>query len=557
MSLLAVPDLHFRRYRQIAEVLTRHGLRWLRDASGLERFRPLRFDLSEGDRSEPPTTAERIRLALEELGATFIKLGQFLSTRADLLPPEYQTELAKLQDSAPPFDSKMAKEMIEAELCQPTGALFASFELEPLAAASIGQAHAATLRDGSEVIVKVRRPGVVEQVEEDLEILQNLASAMSRHWEFAALYDVEGLAQEFAQTLRSELNYLQEARNAERFALNFAGDAKVHIPRVFWEMTTSRALTLERIRGVKVSDLDSLKANGIDRRALAERGTEVILKMIFEDGFFHADLHPGNFFIEPDGRYGLIDFGMVGSVDERLQGRLAGLLLALADRNYDQIVDALLEMGVAASRIDRERLRRDLENLISPYYARPLGEIALTPLLNDALAVVRRHRMRLPSNLALLLKTIIITEGLGARLDPDFCLLSVIEPYANRLLLNLYSPARWMRKLKRAGLDMAWLGAEAPQQLRRLICAIERSGFEFGMRPESFEPLIKRLEHIANRIVLGILAAAFIVGLATLLSVYRPPGWENWAGVMFAVGFFFALALGIYLAWSILRSGRD
>ncbi|HEY9431277.1 MAG TPA: AarF/ABC1/UbiB kinase family protein [Blastocatellia bacterium] len=557
MSWLAVPDLHFRRYRQIAEVLTRHGLRWLRDASGLERFRPLRFDLSEGDRVEPPTTAERVRLALEELGATFIKLGQFLSTRADLLPPEYQTELAKLQDSAPPFDSKMAKEMIEAELCQPTGALFASFELEPLAAASIGQAHAATLRDGSEVIVKVRRPGVVEQVEEDLEILQNLASAMSRHWEFAALYDVEGLAQEFAQTLRSELNYLQEARNAERFALNFAGDAKVHIPRVFWEMTTSRALTLERIRGVKVSDLDSLEANGIDRRAMAERGTEVILKMIFEDGFFHADLHPGNFFIETDGRYGLIDFGMVGSVDERLQGRLAGLLLALAARNYDQIVDALLEMGVAASRIDRERLRRDLENLISPYYARPLGEIALTPLLNDALAVVRRHRMRLPSNLALLLKTIIITEGLGARLDPDFCLLSVIEPYANRLLLNLYSPARWMRKLKRAGLDMAWLGAEAPQQLRRLICAIERSGFEFGMRPESFEPLIKRLEHIANRIVLGILAAAFIVGLATLLSVYRPPGWENWAGVMFAVGFFFALALGIYLAWSILRSGRD
>ena len=190
MSLLAVPDLHFRRYRQIAEVLTRHGLRWLRDASGLERFIPFRSDLAESARAEAFTAAERVRLALEELGATFIKLGQFLSTRADLLPLEYQTELAKLQDSAPPFDSKTAKEMIEAELGEPTSALFASFDLEPLAAASIGQAHAATLRDGVEVIVKVRRPGVVEQVEEDLEILQNLASAMSRHWEFAALYDV-------------------------------------------------------------------------------------------------------------------------------------------------------------------------------------------------------------------------------------------------------------------------------------------------------------------------------------------------------------------------------
>ncbi len=557
MSLLVVPDLHFRRYRRIAEVLTRHGLRWLLDAGGLERFRPLRFEPGEGAGDESRTSAERIRLALEELGATFIKLGQFLSTRADLLPPEYQTELAKLQDSAPPFDSKTAKEMIEAELGQPVDSLFAIFDLEPLAAASIGQAHAATLRDGSEVVVKVRRPGVVEQIEEDLEILQNLASAMSRHWEFASLYDIEGLAQEFAQTLRSELNYLQEARNADNFARNFAGDPKVHIPRVYWEMTTSRALTLERIRGVKVNDLDSLDANGIDRHALAERGTEAILKMIFEDGFFHADLHPGNFFIEPDGRFGLIDFGMVGALDEKLQEQLAGVALALAGADYDQLVDALLEMGLATSRVDRDRLRRDLEYLISPYYGRPLGEITMTPLLNDALAVVRRHRMRLPSNLALLLKTIIMTEGLGARLDPSFRLLSVIEPYTNRLLLKLYSPARWMRKLKRAGLDMAWLGAEAPQQLRRLIGAIERGGFDIAMRPESFEPLIKRLERIANRIVLGILAAAFIVGLATLLSVYHPPGWENWAGVMFAAGFFFALALGIYLAWSILRSGRN
>jgi ubiquinone biosynthesis protein len=214
-------------------------------------------------------------------------------------------------------------------------------------------------------------------------------------------------------------------------------------------------------------------------------------------------------------------------------------------------------MGVPATRVDRARLRRDLEHLIAPHYGLPLGEVDLTPLINDALAIVRRHQLRLPSNFALLLKTIIITEGLGARLEPDFRLLTVIGPYATELLHKLYSPERWLRKLKRAGLDIAWLSAEAPQQLRRLVGEIERGGFEFGMRPESFEPLISRLERIANRIVLGILAAAFIVGLATLLSVYRPPGWDRWAGVMFAAGFFFALVLGIYLAWSILRSGRD
>ncbi len=559
MGTLVMPDLHLRRYRQIAEVLTRHGLGWLHGVSGLERFRPFRplgLDLGEQTRSESLTPPERVRLAIEELGTTFIKLGQFLSTRADILPPEYQSELAKLQDSAPPFDSEAAKERIEAELGQSIESLFVQFDSEPLAAASIGQAHAATLRDGTEVVIKVRRPGVVEQIEEDLEILQNLASAMSRRWEFASTYDVAGLAQEFAHTLRSELDYLKEGRNAERFAQNFADDPKVHIPRVFWELTTSRVITLERIRGIKVSDLSMLDANGIDRRRLAECGTQVILKMIFDDGFFHADLHPGNFFIEPDGRFGLIDFGMVGTVDERTQDQLAGLVLALTNPDYDQLVDTLLEMGMTAARVDRMRLRRDLEHLIAPYYGRSLGEIDLTPLINDALAIVRRHQMHLPSNLVLLLKTIIITEGLGARLDPDFRLITVIDPYANELLLKLYSPSRWMRKLKRAGLDIAWLSAEAPQQLRRLVGEIERSGFEFGMRPESFEPLISRLERLTNRVVLGILAAAFIVGLATLLSVYRPPGLENWAGVIFAIGFFFALILGIYLAWSILRSGR-
>ena len=560
MAALVVPDLHLRRYRQIAEVLTRHGLSWLRGVSGLERFRPvhtLTLDLGEHNRAESLTTPEHIRLAIEELGATFIKLGQFLSTRADLLPPEYQEELAKLQDSAPPFDSDLAIERIEAELGQSIDSLFERFDSEPLAAASIGQAHTATLLDGTEVVVKVRRPGVVEQIEEDLEILQNLASRMSRHLEFAATYDIAGLAQEFAHTLRSELDYLQEARNAETFAQNFARDPKVHIPRVFWEVTTSRVLTLERLRGVKVSDLTALDSNGFDRRELAQHGTEVILKMIFEDGFFHADLHPGNFFIEPDGRFGLIDFGMVGTVDEKAQEQLSELVLALVSPNYDQLVNALLEMGLTATRVDRKRLRRDLEHLIAPYQGRPLGEIDLTPLINDALAIVRRHQLHLPSNLALLLKTIIMTEGLGARLDPDFRLLTVIGPYTNELLLKLYSPTRWLRKLKHAGSDIAWLSTEVPQQLRRLIGEIERSGFEFGMRPESFEPLITRLERIANRIVLGILASAFIVGLSTLLSVYRPPGWERWAGLMFAAGFFFALVLGIYLAWSILRSGRN
>lgn len=553
MSSLVVPDLHLSRYRQIAETLARHGLGWLHSATGLERFLPFH----SRQQTPAPGPAERVRLALEELGATFIKLGQFLSTRADLLPPEYQAELARLQDSAPPIPSETARERIEAELGQPVTALFASFDAQPLAAASIGQAHAATLPDGTEVVIKVRRPGVVEQVEEDLEIMLNLAVRMSRHWEFAERYDVVGLAQEFAQTLRAELNYLQEGRNAERFAEDFADDPQVHIPRIIWERTTSRVLTLERIRGIKAGDQAAIDRSGIDRRELAQRGTQVILRMIFEHGFFHADLHPGNFFIEPDGHFGLIDFGMVGTLDEHTQEHLSGLVLAILNQNYNHLVDVLLDLGLTRSRVDRQALRRDLEHLITPYFGQAIGEIDLTPLLNEALSVMRHHRLHLPPNLALLVKTIIITEGLGAQLDPEFHLITVIEPYTSRLLLKQYSPSRWLRKAGRAGKDLAWLGVEMPQQLRRLIGEIERGGFEVGMRQESFEPVLARLERMTNRVVLGILAAAFIVGLATLLSFYHPSGSEKWMGVLFAVGFFFAVVLGVYVAWGILRTGGD
>lgn len=551
-SSLLLPDLHLARYRQIADVLLSHGLGWIVSATGLERFLPHRIHL----RSEAPTPPQRFRLALEELGASFIKFGQFLSTRPDLLPPDYQIELSKLQDDAPPIASDSARERIEMELGRPVGELFASFDPEPLAAASIGQAHAATLPDGTEVVIKVRRPGVVEQVEEDLEILLNLATALDRRWEFAKKFDVVGLAEEFAATLRYELNYLQEGRNAERFAENFADDPSVHIPRIFWETTTSRVLTLERIRGTKISDLTSPDSNGLDHRALAELGTQVILRMIFDHGFFHADLHPGNFFIEPDGRFGLIDFGMVGTLDNDAREHLADLVLAIMGQDFDQLVDAMLALGVTTERIDRRLLRRNLEQLISSYYGQPLGEVNLSALINEALAIMRRHSLHLPANLALLVKTIIITEGLGARLDPNFHLITVIEPYTSQLLLHQRSPRRLLHKLHRMGKDLVWLGTEVPQQLRRLIGEIERRGFEVGMKPESYDPLLIRLERMVNRIVLGMLTSAFIIGLAILLSVYHPPGNISWAGAMFAVGFFFAIVLGLYLAWSILKSGR-
>ena len=314
----------FERYRQIAEVLTRHGLGFIVGVAGLSRWIPFHHGvLGHERRDEPYTTPEHLRIALEELGPTFIKLGQLLSTRTDIIPAEYLRELAKLQDAAPAVPLATIRALIEQELGAPPDDVFASFDSTPLACASIGQAHLATMHDGGQVVVKVRRPDINAIIETDLGILQSLANRASRRWAAAANYNLPGLVSEFAVSLRRELDYQTEGRNAERFASNFAESPDVHVPRVYWATTTSRVLTLERIVGIKVDDLDGLVRARVDRRALATKAAGVAVSMVFEHGFFHADPHPGNLFIEPDGRIGLIDFGMVGELDDGLRHQLA------------------------------------------------------------------------------------------------------------------------------------------------------------------------------------------------------------------------------------------
>ena len=544
-------DLHLTRSRQIAGVLLNHGWEYL--TTGREDLAKPQIHTGRNIHTKP----EHLRAALEELGTTFIKLGQILSTRADLLPPDYLAELTKLQDSTTPVEFPEIQQTIINELGRPIAEAFAYLNVEPLATGSIGQAHEAVLLDGTEVVVKVRRPGVVEQVNEDLEILKELASTASRHWEFADRYDLSGLVEEFSQTLRAELDYVREAHNAERFAVNFAHDAVLHIPQIFWNTTTSKVLTMERIRGVKINDLNALKQQGTDNRWLAEYATNIVMKMVCEDGFFHADPHPGNFFIEHDGTIGLIDFGMVGILDEGTQERLADLLVAIDHRDANRLVDVFLDLGVTKRRINRTLFRRDIEHLLSTYWGLPLRELRVTALLNDVFAIMRSHHLHLPANLALLLKTVIMIEGLGVNLDPGFQMTSALAPYTKRLVLREFSPLKWMNTLGRAGLDFVRLGSEVPQQLRRIVNAVEDGNLEIGMRPEGFNPVVNRLERIANRIVVGVIAAAFINGLAVLVSVYKPPAWERWAWIVFAVGFLCALLLGAYLALAILRSKHN
>jgi ubiquinone biosynthesis protein len=509
------------RERQIAEVLVRSGLSYLGNVVGLERLVTAAHGFVGRVPADVHPPPENLRLALEELGPTFIKLGQLVSTRADLLSPESRAELTKLQDTAPAVRSEVVEDVIERELHAPADTAFATFEAVPLACASVGQAHIATLHDGTDVVVKVRRPHVVEDMEQDFEIIQNFAARASRRSKIAARYDLVGLADEFVHTLRAQLDYLQEARNAERFAANFAGDRWVQIPRVFPDLTTSRVITLERIRGVKITDLSALDEAGLDRHALAERTALIVAKMIFEDGFFHADPHPGNFFIEPTGRVGIVDFGMVGTLDDRLREQLGRLLSGFLRRDPGRLTDALLALGTSTGVVDRARLREDLENLLTRYAGRSIGEVSLRRAIGEILEIVRRHRLRVPRDLSLLFTVLIIAEGIVAELEPEFQFAEALAPYARRHLISRISPAGLVRRLEEFGIDLAELAGELPSRLNRISEAIETGGLEVHIRTDEMDALLARAERLGNRVAASVLVAALIDALVQLATQRR------------------------------------
>jgi ubiquinone biosynthesis protein len=410
--------------------LLRHGLGSLVDVFDLRKLLP-------GARESHPEVEhpgpEHLRRAFEELGPTFIKLGQVLSTRPDLVPPEYESALAVLQDAAPTVPTADIVGAVESALGQPLRQMFSVFEAVPVAAASIGQVHSARLADGTDVVVKVRRPGVVQQVQVDLELLNRLAEAASRRSSIARRYDPVGLANEFGATLLAELDYPREGRNAELVAASFADNERVHVPRVLWDLTGDGVITEERIRGIKIDDLRALDATGLDRAKIAQTLADAYLSMVFVHGFFHADPHPGNVFVEMDGRVAFVDFGMVGSVTTRTGCGLAKMLLALVAADPAKMADGLLRLGIACHDVNRTAFERDLARFLEQYSRLPLEQLHLSPLIADVMSVVRAHRLRLPSDLALLLKTVMMCEGVAAQLNPAFELIPLLIPYAARL----------------------------------------------------------------------------------------------------------------------------
>ncbi|WP_146362059.1 ABC1 kinase family protein [Arthrobacter yangruifuii] len=541
------------RYRQIAEILSRNGLGFLVSALGLEGRLPFRKHQAPKPAGRPKTRPQYLRAALEELGPTYVKIGQLLSTRPDLLPPDYQRELAKLQDNADPVPWPQIVEELRQELGGDPLEVFGSFDTTVMASASIGQVYAATLKDGTEVVVKVRRPGVVSQVEQDLEILQNLANAAGKRWEAARDYDLPGLMDEFAATLRTELDYLQEGRNADRFRANFEDDPAIDIPAVYWEHSTSRVLTLGRIRGLKVTDVAALDAAGIDRPALAVAASRVEMKMVFDDGFFHADPHPGNLFVEPGGRVGLIDFGMVGEVDEKLRSQLSALFIGIMRKDPERMTNALVRINASGRRVNRVKLSMDLGPLIRLYSGKDLGSVPVGSIITTGLGILRTHHIQLPREMALLLRMLILTEGMGEVLDPQFRLGPTLGPYARRMALQQLNPVNYARRLGRAGTEVLELSTELPDQVRRLMNTLDVEGMEVHIRAEELFPLVIRLERVGNRMVAAIFASAFIRGVGEL-TLGDSSRWKSWQAPLMSAGLAATGALGGYIAWTSRRA---
>ena len=549
---------HIQRYREIAQVLIRHGFGELVEAVGLLPYLSLPRRLLFRGRApaSPIGIPQRLRLTLEELGPTFVKLGQVLSTRPDLLPPSYITELVKLQDTVPPADWEPIRAQIEAELGASPEDLFPTLDPVPIAAASLSQVHTAALPDGTEVIVKVQRPHIQATIETDLEILFDLARLLQARTPLGEIYNLPEIAEEFATTLRAELDFCREGGNADRFRANFANEPYLHIPQVYWDFTTRRVLVLGRIRGIKIDDTEALDAAGHDRRRIALNAARIIIKEILEDGFFQADPHPGNFAVMPGEVIGAMDFGMVGHLSHRTRTDLIRLYIVAVQLDEEGIVDQLIRMGAVSGTVDRAGLRRDVTRLLHKYYGMPLEAIRAREMIDETMPIAFRHHLHLPSELWLLGKALAMMEGIALKLVPDFDVFAVSKPYVRRLTWQMASPHIWGPSVLKGASDWAELLGLIPRVGSQLLTRAERGELEFTLRHKELDQALARMDRSANRLSLSVLLAALIVGLALFIPTFNLAEQWGLATILVITSFVGVSLLGLWLVFSIWRSGR-
>ncbi len=537
-----------RRLQEIISVLTKYGLAdWL---GGLKYEWLQSWLVSvDGVRLNTLTQEARIRLAITELGTTFVKLGQILSTRPDLLPEPVIAELSQLQANTPPDSGEVIREIIQAELGQSPEELFAEFQYTPIASASIGQVHQARLKSGQLVAVKIQHHDIEDRIQRDLHIMEGLAELLEKHVTEFRAYKPAALVRRFRRTLMQEMDFAVERRNIESFANRFADDETVHFPAVYPEFCSRRVLTMELIDGIPGTDHARLAASEYDLNEFARRAANMYVKMIFHDGVYHADPHPGNYMVMPGGVVGVLDCGMIGRLDESLREDFEALILCFVDQDARELSNLVVRLGSAPSNLDFDALRADVSEFVSDYGNQPLSEFDLSGALTEMTSLIRRYHIALPTEAALLLRTLVILEGSARQLSPQFSLIRVIQTYYQRASLKRFMPQKFLRKARRSYRDWDRLFVSLPSDLSDLLRRFRNGSLEIHHEH-------RRLETTINHLVVGILAAALFLGSANLLSSHTAPLIFG-VSVLGLLGILTAVFLGIRLLRIIRRENGD
>jgi ubiquinone biosynthesis protein len=548
------------RLREISSILIRHGLGDLVRRTGLatvlERAGQM-LHWSETAESADLELQQRVRCALEELGPTFIKLGQMLSAREDLLPPTWTSEFERLQSDVAPVPFEVLLPEMERQLGRSPFEVFVDLEREPYAAASIAQIHRAKLASGTPVILKIRRPAIEAKIDADLRLLEHIAQLVEHEMPEARRYQPVQVVTQFRRSLERELDLSVEARNTDRFARNFADDANILVPRVYWEWTSRIMNVQEHIDGIRGNDLAAVDAAGLDRKTLAERGADVVIKMILVDGFFHADPHPGNVLYLPGNRIALIDFGMVGRLTPERRSQVVDFLAGLARHDEVAMLDVLLEWRGEDS-VDESQLAADLGDLAFDYADVPLRDVRIATLLQRVAAILREHGIVLPSDLTLMFKALISLEGLGRQYDPEFRLIERLQPVLERILQERYQPATALRR-GQAMLSDSWaLVSSMPRDLARLIKDARQGRLRVDLDLKRLDSFGDRLDSTIDRLTIGIMTASLVIGSSIVMTVSGGPTLFGMPllALLGSLGYVIAFVNSLWIIYSIWRSGR-
>lgn len=551
---------HIKRYRDVAKVLARHGFGFFVEEMGLLHMLSLPKRLfTDREEIDPLSIGERIRLVIEELGPAYIKIGQIASTRADIIPPDILRELEKLQENVPSFSFAEVREIIEEELGSPLEDIFSQFDEEVIAAASIGQVHRARLRaTGEQVAVKVQRPRIKAMIETDLEILMDLATLTENRMKRMERLQLRDAVEEFSKSLRNELDYTFEGRNAERIAKQFKEDQTIYIPKIHWDFSTRRVLTMEFVEGLRLNQFEELDKQGYDHKQLAEQLVKALFRQILIEGFFHADPHPGNIFLLKGGVISFIDFGMVGRLTLDMKQNFASLIIAMMRQNTESMIKAVLRIGIVPDEVNLTLLSNDVDELREKYMDIPLSRISLGEAISDLFEVAFRHRIRIPSDFTMVAKCLLILEGIVEKLDPNLSIMDMAEPFGIQLLKERYRPKTIAGRVWHNFSDYSDLLVDLPKQLKDLIGNLVRGRIRIEVSVPELDIFLRKLDRVTNQLSFSIVLLSFSIVMAGIIiaSALGQQPIMLWHISVIEMGAAMAALMLLWLFISIFKSGK-